>query len=256
LSAAVARRPYQGIGFWAFIVLMLALTGLFLVLGVWQVQRLAWKEGLIAEVDARLTAAPYVLPPPDHWEFVHLDDLAYHPITVTGTYVPDKTVLVFTSLSDDAKGKYKGPGYWVMVPLDAGGGIAFINRGFVPQANAPAFANGGPLPQGPQTITGIGIAPEEAGAFTPGPDKTGRIEWVRDPARLASLAGVSGTVLGMTIDAPATALGALPQGGETTVDFPNNHLGYALTWFGFAILTPCLLAFWIWRQLRPNAPGA
>ena len=92
-------------------------------------------------------------------------------------------------------------------------------------------------------------------AFTPGPDKTGRIEWVRDPARLASLAGVSGTVLGMTIDAPATAPGALPQGGETTVDFPNNHFGYALTWFGFAILTPCLLAFWVWRQLRP-APKA
>jgi surfeit locus 1 family protein len=45
----------------------------------------------------------------------------------------------------------------------------------------------------------------------------------------------------------------LPQGGETTVDFPNNHLGYALTWFGFAVLTPCLLAFWTWRQLRPKS---
>ena len=251
-ASAAARRPYESVGFWAFIVLMLALTGLFVGLGVWQVQRLAWKEALIAEVDSRMTAAPYVLPPPDHWEFVHLDELGYRPVTVTGSYVPDKTVLVFTSLSD-AKGKYSGPGYWVMVPLDAGGGIASINRGFVPQASAPAFANGGPLPQGPQTVTGIGIAPEEAGAFTPGPDKAKRVEWVRDPKRLATLADISGIVLGLTIDAPATAPGALPQGGETTVDFPNNHLGYAFTWFGFAILTPCPLAFWVWRQFRPKA---
>jgi len=250
-AVAAVRRPHEYVGFWAFVVLMLALTGLFVVLGVWQVQRLAWKEGLIAEVDSRMAAAPYVMPPPDHWEFVHLDDLAYHPVTVTGTYVPDKTVLVFTSLSD-AKGNYSGPGYWVMVPLDAGGGIAFVNRGFVPQASASAFADGGPLPRGPQTITGIGIAPEEAGAFTPGPDRAKRVEWVRDPARLASLAGLSGTVLGLTIDAPATAPGALPQGGETTVDFPNNHLGYAFTWFGFAILTPCLLAVWVRRQFRPK----
>lgn len=249
-AAAAARRPHKSFGFWAFITLMLALTGLFIGLGIWQVDRLAWKEGLIAEVDSRLTAEPYVMPPPDHWEFVHLDDLAYHPITVNGTYVPGKTVLVFTSLSDP-KGRYSGPGYWVMAPLDAGGGIVFINRGFVPQANAPAFTNGGPLPLGPQTLTGIGIAPEEAGAFTPGPDKANHIEWVRDPARLAALAGVPGTVLGLTIDAPASAPGALPQGGETTVDFPNNHFGYALTWFGFAILTPCLLAFWVWLQLRP-----
>jgi len=80
-----------------------------------------------------------------------------------------------------------------------------------------------------------------------------RVEWVRDPKRLATLADISGIVLGLTIDAPATAPGALPQGGETTVDFPNNHLGYSFTWFGFAILTPCLLAFWVWRQFRPKA---
>ena len=59
-------------------------------------------------------------------------------------------------------------------------------------------------------------------------------------------------VLALTLDLPAGAPGELPQGGETTVDFPNNHFGYALTWFGFALLTPGLLAFWIWRQVRPK----
>ncbi|HTN61521.1 MAG TPA: SURF1 family cytochrome oxidase biogenesis protein [Devosia sp.] len=44
--------------------------------------------------------------------------------------------------------------------------------------------------------------------------------------------------------------GVLPQGGETIVAFPNNHFGYALTWFGFAIITPIMLGFWLWRQRR------
>ncbi|ODU62104.1 MAG: hypothetical protein ABT13_01630, partial [Pelagibacterium sp. SCN 68-10] len=197
-----------------FVVLMLALTVLFVGLGVWQVQRLAWKEGLIADVEARYTAAPSVLPPPDRWDLVDLDGLNYHPVTVTGTYEPDKTVLVFTSLSEP-RGKFGGPGYWVMVPLDAGGGTVFVNRGFVPQANAPAFAQGGTVPAGPQTITGIGVAPEPAGAFTPGPDTAHRIEWVRDPARLAAIAGVSGPVLALTIDAP--------RGGGAAAGRRNHH---------------------------------
>ena len=99
------------------------------------------------------------------------------------------------------------------------------------------------MPQGQQTITGIALAPEEPGPFTPAPDTANHIEWVRDPARLAAMAGISGPVLGSPSTCRPAPPGALPQGGETTVDFPNNHLGYACTWFGFALLTPALLAF-------------
>ncbi len=252
VSAAPVRRPL-GFGFWSFIAFMLALTALFIGLGVWQVERLSWKEGLIAEVDARLTQPPEQLPAVDLWSALSPDLYEFHPVTTTGHYLNDKAVLVFTSLSD-AKGKFDGPGYWLMTPFAVdSGGTVFVNRGFVPQANAPAFLDGKGGPEGPQTLTGVALAPEEPGSFTPGPDKPHRIEWLRDPARLAALAGVDGPVLGLTIDAPAGEPGALPQGGETVVDFPNNHLGYAYTWFGFAILTPCLLVFWIWRQLRPKA---
>ncbi len=52
------------------------------------------------------------------------------------------------------------------------------------------------------------------------------------------------------VDLPAAAPGALPQGGETVLDFPNNHLGYVITWFGFALLVPFLLWFWVRRQRR------
>ena len=181
----------------------------------------------------------------------NFETFAFHPVTASGHYLNDKTVLVFTSLSEP-KGRYSGPGYWVMTPfaLDAGG-VAFINRGFIPQASASSFASGATGPVGDQTITGIALHPEATGPFTPGPDTANHIEWVRDPVRLAAMAGISDPLLPLTIDLPAGEAGALPQGGETLVEFPNNHLGYAFTWFGFALLTPALLAFWVYRQLRP-----
>ena len=251
-GASASRRKF-GLGFWSFILLMLALTALFVGLGIWQVDRLAWKEGLIAEVTARLDQPPYDLPAADQWSTLEPDTFTYHPVTGTGENIPDRTVLSFTSL-EDPKGKYQGPGDWVMTPFAVdGGGTVFINRGFVPQAQAKAFLGPETVPKGHMSITGIGVAPEQAGPFTPGPDPARKTEWVRDPARLAALAGVSGPVLALTLDAPAAGPGALPQGGETTIEFPNNHLGYAMTWFGFALLTPSLLIFWVWRQVRPQA---
>lgn len=249
-SPAAELRRARGLGFWAFIVLMLALTALWVSLGVWQVQRLQWKEGLIAEVNARLTLPPVDLPPEAQWPGLDADSWNFRPVKASGTLRNDEAVLIFTSLPDP-KGHYSGAGYWVMAPLElATGGTVFINRGFVPQAQGPQFLNGAPAPA---DITGVALAAEAAGMFTPAPDPAQHIDWVRDPARLASMDKIAGTVLGLTIDLPAGSPGSLPQGGETTVDFPNNHLGYAVTWFGLALLTPALLAYWVRRQLRPRA---
>lgn len=250
-DAPPARR--LGLGFWSFIALMLALTALWIGLGVWQLQRLQWKEGLIAEVTTRLTAPPYDLPALSDWPTLNADTYAYHPVTMSGSYAANGTVLVFTSLSDP-KGRYDGAGYWVMTPfLPDGGGTVFVNRGFVPQANATPFIDDTTVPKGHISLTGSMVAAEPAGPFTPTPDRPNHIDWIRDPARLAALDGATAPILPMTIDLPAGPAGALPQGGETVVDFPNNHLGYAMTWFGFALLTPGLLAYWVWRQLRPKA---
>ena len=246
-----ARR--LGFGFWSFILFMLVLTGLFAWLGVWQVHRLAEKEALIAEVDSQLTQPPYDLPPADQWAAIDLATYAYHPLTLTGTYRNADAVLVFTTLPEP-RGQFGGPGYRVMMPFEpAAGGTVFVNRGFIPRASATSVLSAAG-PAGEQTLTGIALEPEASGAFTPGPDKANRIEWVRDPVRLAAMAEIDGLVFGLTVDAPAGEAGALPQGGETVIEFPNNHLGYAMTWFGFALLTPALLAFWVFRQLRPAKP--
>ncbi len=244
-----------GLRFWTFVAFMSALTLLFAGLGVWQLVRLAEKEALIAKVTSQLTQSPYDLPAVADWASLDQSTFQFHPITATGAYQPGRTVLVFTSLSDP-RGRVGGPGYWVMSAFSpTGGGTVFVNRGFVPQQGAEAFLDDARLPAGEQTITGIVLVPEAAGPFTPGADREHRVEWVRDPARLAKLVGADGPILPLTVDLPAGPAGALPQGGETVIDFPNNHLGYAFTWFGFAFITPLLLAAWAWRQVRPAAGG-
>src|SRR5690606_16039725 len=130
----------------------------------------------------------------------------------------------------------------------------FVNRGFVPQDSADAFASGGPLDPGLVSLAGIARASEEVGSFTPQPDLSRRIEWVRNTPRLATAAGaVPQPVAPLYVDLPSMGQGALPQGGETVVSFPNNHLGYAITWFGFATLVPFLLFFWVRRQKSGRA---
>lgn len=251
--AEAARPTGRRRLFWGFIALMLALMVLFTALGVWQLERLGEKERLITAVEQRMHLPPEPLPPAAEWPALDPSAWEYRPVIVSGTYRPADTVLVFTSLGDQ-RGQYGGPGYWVMTPLDlAAGGTIFVNRGFVPQDSAQAFAGGGAAEPGLISLTGLARSPEAVGSFTPAPDSAKRVEWVRDPVRLARMGGTApADIAPLTIDLPAGPAGALPQGGETVLSFPNNHLGYAITWFGFATLVPFLLFFWVRRQQVPT----
>ncbi|GLQ52921.1 SURF1 family protein [Devosia nitrariae] len=236
--------------FWAFIILMLALTAGFVALGVWQLQRLTEKEALIAAVEERTGLPPAPPPPAADWPSLDPAEMNFVPLALTGKFADAPAIRVFTSLSaSTARGESSGPGYWIVSPfvLDAGGTV-FVNRGFVPQGREDGFVT---PPAGTTTITGLARAPEAAGLFTPSANVPERIEWVRDPTRLAALVDPAlAPFAPFTLDRAAGTEGGLPQGGETVVEFPNNHLGYAITWLGFAALTPVLLAFWIGRQLR------
>jgi surfeit locus 1 family protein len=239
---------------WAFVLFMLALTALFVALGAWQWQRLQEKEALIASVAERLSEEPAVFPEPRLWTAAESGDYDYRPVTVTGRYLSAQTVFVFTNLGDP-KGEFGGPGYWVMTPLaHEGGGTIWINRGFIPESARADFADGGVIEPGVATLSGIAKPSEGAGPFTPEPNTATRTEWVRNLPRLTQLSDVPQPVAPVYIDLPAVAPGVLPQGGETIVDFPNNHFGYALTWFGFALLTPILLFFWLRRERTGPPP--
>ncbi|RUT31174.1 SURF1 family protein [Arsenicitalea aurantiaca] len=249
MTQTASRAP---ISFWAFIILMLGLLLCFVLLGNWQMARLAEKETLIAAVEERLDLPPEPLAPAEAWATTDFAALDYRPVTVTGEFIGSGTVLVFTSL-EGGGGRLSGPGYWVMTPMALEtGGVVMVNRGFVPQAEGPRFLDQ-PAPTGITTVSGLARLSEEANLFTPAADVAGRIEWVRDTARLAeSVPGEEGPVAPVYLDLFEGKPGELPQAGRTVVQFPNNHLGYAITWYGFALITVPLLGFWIWRQRRPQ----
>jgi len=253
-SEPAIDTPVRGARFWGFLVFMLVLMAGFIVLGTWQVERLGEKERLIANVTARFNEPPKPFPIYTDWKVLEADGYDFRPVSLTGTYRPQGTVLVFTSLGEP-RGKFSGPGYWVMTPFAlATGGTVFVNRGFVPEASGSAFAEGGSLETGLISIAGVARNAEAVGSFTPEPDLGRHVEWVRNPPRLAAMAGdLPQPVAPMYIDLPAGPPGALPQGGETVIEFPNNHLGYAMTWYGFALLVPFLLFFWVRRQTQPPA---
>lgn len=254
----VARRGLRW-GDWVFAAFMLALAVLCVFLGTWQVHRLAEKEALIAAVDQRLHADPIAVPPSSAWAGLDLSQVNFQPVSLTGHYEDDQTVTVFTSLGE-ARGQFSGPGYWVVTPFVlTGGGTVFVNRGFVPQDKQEA-AILGQLFSGDdtqKTITGLLREGEHAGWFVPEADMSDRIEWVRDPGRLAKMVDPAlGPFAPFYVDLPSGLPGQLPQGGETVVSFPNNHFGYALTWYGFAMVAVVMLIFWLWRQARRPMPNS
>jgi surfeit locus 1 family protein len=229
----------------AFVLLMLGLTVAFIALGTWQMQRLGEKEALIARIEARVDGPPQPVPPVAAWLALEDDDIEYTPLGLRGRYLPGHTIRVFTSLAAGGRQRASGAGYWVMDPFELdGGGVVLVNRGFVPmEAEVP------PPDTGETDLTGLARVSEPAGLFTPAPDAVRRIEWVRDIARLSALMPAEvAPIAPFTLDLPAGPPGTLPQGGETVLTVTNNHLGYALTWFGFAIITPAMLVAWIWRE--------
>jgi surfeit locus 1 family protein len=221
-------------------------------LGIWQVERLAWKQGLIAAVTARMTAAPLPAPAPDAWPQLDLTALEYHPVTITGRFDNAHEAYVIYSLTSP-KGPLGGVGYEVMTPLvtDAGW-IVYVNRGFVPAAKRdPAKRPEGQV-EGETTVTGLLRRPADRSWFMPG-DNPVKNEWFsRDPAQFAAAANLT-TVAPYLIDAAPNPAG-IPQGGETIVDFPNNHLGYAITWFGIALTAAAVFAAFAASRLR-NKPA-
>lgn len=234
-----------------FVAFMAMLAIVFFSLGQWQMNRLHEKEALIAAVEDKLGLAPVALPPPAEWLAFDADVYNFRHVKVTGRFLPEQTVLVFTSL-DNANGSRQGPGYWVVTPfaLETGGTV-FVNRGFVPQTLGQQFGVTAPAPDGltaPQTISGIARASEEANSFTPGPELSNRIEYVRNVDRLAAQMPQSLSPFApIYIDQEATDA-ELPQGGETKVSFPNRHYEYALTWFSLAGVTVLMTLIWLWRR--------
>ncbi|MBN8941558.1 MAG: SURF1 family protein [Rhizobiales bacterium] len=211
-------------------------------LGSWQLSRLAWKSGLIAQVEARAHGTPGALPPPAAWPAMTADADEYRRVTVTGSFRNEAEAYLYTVAGDSERpgrsGRPQGQGYLVLTPLvTADGTTVIVNRGFVPtDRRDPATRGAGQL-AGPVTITGLVRFPEPRGWFAAPDDLARRLFYTRDTPLIARTLGLdAGRTAPFSIDADAMAVpGGLPQGGETRLVFPNKHLEYALTWFGLAL---------------------
>lgn len=209
-----------------------------LALGVWQVERRAWKLDLIARVDQRVAAAPVA--PPSDWAGIDADRDEYRHVRISGSFLNDREAQVVASTA-------KGAGYWVMTPLQsADGTVVLVNRGFVPTENRDPATRAAGQVDGPVTVTGLLRITEPKGGFLRSNEPAAERWYSRDVAAIAAARGLT-DVAPYFIDADATPNpGGLPIGGLTVIAFPNSHLVYAVTWFGLAVL----LAFGVGYAVR------
>ena len=217
---------------------------LLVALGVWQLHRLSWKEGLIAEIDARAHAAPVPPPPSADWASLHPRDYEYRHLALAGTFDNAKETLVFRPSED-------GPGYLVMTPLAlASGGTIIVNRGWVPDSlKAHTSRTAGDL-AGPVKVTGLMRAPEARNLFTPADDPATGQFFSKDPATIAARDGIAAAPFIVDADAMPANPGGWPRGGATVIDIPNNHFSYAMTWFGIALTLLGVFGSFAWKRLK------
>ncbi len=212
-------------------ILVLAVFTVLVMLGTWQLHRLSWKEGLLADIENRR-----------HQPAVSVEevmamaragtDVDYRAMSATGVLLHDKERRFLATHEGVA-------GFYIYTPLLlADGRYLFVNRGFVPDdRKKPETRMSGQL-QGTQRITGLARAKllEKPSRLVPDNDTAKNVFYWKDLDAMASSVGLSAEkVLPFFLDAgPEPVPGGLPIGGVTQIDLPNSHLQYALTWYGLA----------------------
>lgn len=215
-------------------------------LGLWQLQRLEWKEDLIARVEARSTATPITLA-----EAIGLarqgTDPSYTRVQVEGRFHHGKERYLY-ALSG------REPGWHVITPLEtAKGEMVLVERGFVPGGlQDPATRRSGQIEE-IVTVTGLVRAAQEQGAFAPDAELEAKRWFWRDlpGMRRSMFPGGTTEIAPFFLEAEASDVpGGWPKGGQTRLEFPNNHLQYALTWFLLAIGLVVIFALYLRSVLR------
>ena len=248
---AVQESPRGGVI--AATVFTLIGLAILIGLGAWQLERKTWKENLIATMTERLDAAPRDLPPRANWSGLIQDRDEYRRVRFSAEFLTGEEALVYASGSA-VRPDVKGPGYFVFAPARlADGSIVVVDRGFVPPDRKDASARAQGTPHGSVDIVGVMRWPEQRGLFTPADDLKTNVWYLRDPAAMAQ-AKKWGEIAPYYIDqeAPVPA-GGWPKPGKLVVHLPNNHLQYAITWFGLALGLAGVYAVWLAGRLRRRA---
>jgi surfeit locus 1 family protein len=237
-SLTVPRKSLFWPGFFALLGVLLLLG-----LGTWQVERLFWKERLIAERHAAVTAPPVALPD----TLTTAETLSFHRVRASGSFLPDRELFLGATDSDGHLG------YQVIEPLRLGSGaVLLVNRGYVPEDKKLPQTREAGEPGGEVTVTGLlRLAPHaKPHWFLPANNAERNYWfWVDIPAMAA--AAHLDRVLPFYVDADSTPNpGGLPVGGQTPLALPNNHLQYAITWYALAVALAVMAFIFLRRRAR------
>ena len=230
---------------WLILILGLAAMAVLLALGTWQVQRLHWKEALLATIEERTHQPPEPLVRIETL-FAENGDVDYWPVTVSGEFLHDRESYFFAT--------HQGmSGYYVYTPLQLNDGRQIlINRGFVPFDRKDPVSRMEGQVTGAVTVTGLARNPtfEKPSSLVPDNEPEKNIYYWKDWASMADKASVEkDRVVPFFIDADKTANpGGLPAGGVTIVALTNNHLQYAITWYGIALALAGVLGVYLLRS--------
>jgi len=210
-------------------------TAILLGLGTWQVQRMHWKAGVIAEIEARIHDAPVPLP-----DAPLPDRDRYLPVQVAGVFATDEIHVMSGQ-------RGAGAGFQIISAfVTEDGRRIMVERGFVPEAGKNA-----PRPAQAAHVTGNLHWPQDTDSFTPDPDLGRNIWFSRDVTRMAAhLETEPVLVIARLTNEPAPAARMVPV---TVTDIRDNHREYALTWFSLAVIWAGMTAVLLWRIRRQAA---
>jgi len=216
-------------------------------LGVWQMQRKAWKEALIETMSQRAVAQPIDLPAPATWDALMPSVDEFRRVTLRAQFIEGaRPAFAYTggsALRDDIK----APGYFVFAPARLPNGqIVVINRGYTTQHSAAPV-------RGVVDVVGYLRFPESGSLFVSDHDASGATWFVRNPCAMAKELGWGETAPFYIDQESPVPAGGIPKPGPLKVQLRNDHLGYALTWFGLAAGLAAVFAVSAWSQRRKMA---
>ena len=239
------RRSWLGL-----LIPALVAFAVLVALGTWQIERKAWKENLIATLTERLAAPPVALPPPAAWSALDPANDEYLRVKFVGNFDYPGEALVYAAASA-FRPDVSGTGYWVFTPARlADGAVVMVNRGFVPDARKDAATRASGQIAGPIEITGALRWPDERHWFSPADDPAHNLWFTRDPRSIAAAKGLGAVAPFYVEQETPVPPGGLPQPGKLVVQLRNAHLGYAITWYGLALVLVVVFAVWAFKSGR------
>ena len=208
-------------------------TAILIGLGTWQVQRLVWKEGVLAEIKSRIADLPVPLSEAQN---------DYQAVQLSGRYVGDE-LHVLASI------KHHGAIYRVISAFQTDDGArVLVDRGYIPTTEKSQ-----PRASQPVTIIGNLHSPDEIDGFTPEPDQAANIWYARDVPRMAEALGTE-EIFFILRETSENDPSVTPLPVDTSA-IPNDHLGYAITWFSLAVVWLGMTGVFVWRIRQKDRKG-